>query len=1014
MPLCSNPYYCDAALQWACRTLPPQDWTHEYLGQLCDFEIEPFGNYEVTKGLKVGRFDEQIKRNKMLIYDFIQQSRSMPHRSIKYLLNSHYKVRYGLRAVANVFLMLIEDKRFLVQEVKNDTFLANNILKLGLLSSQHTKQDCDLFSQLYQDKMQKHLHENLGKLKVFWRAKVLAKRALYRANLVNADINNQKPEPAHKTQDGISIYVINGAILVENFYQNEVSILTPEDMNRLDKIVSGYSNACLYYATYHTMDVSHRQNLIEMVNKYVFSMMRLIKFGTWSEANRVSRCLDIVYNITLAEIGADVDDEPLRLQLKKFEKENVRQLLRTFEPSSLVHGLPLKHRLEILLLYKLLPSGDYGIFGATKRQEDLYHEYQNWLPNDLNLIKSEKDGPIAYYKWLMIFSFYKKHKVCPGIVKEDYIFLEESWIQKYPYCEPQEVDFRKTYMIDLNGEFLWRVRGRDYMDLIKDKAICPEEVDTLKDQASLRGLPQSRKSQLVNVLKTDELPNLEELTMDKVFLDVKADDKAEAKKERGRWFFEAGTWARLLISQLEDSIAPYASEVPGCMAGKSAADKLAYMNDLTVPLVGSDTLKRLLISFDIDKFSPGLPIEVHRSIDALWSEAFGIDKIRDYSRILTDGNIHYIKRGIHHILPKQGADFEGFFGRKLTMYHCAVMSYTVRLLREQKSTVGPAMFAALIDDGLLSVNIPRDRFADEVPKIKAVINKVYFQSGMRISWDKTFISSKLAIFLNDIRFLGRTIAPALKAVIKVTFKSGEEIRSLPQDLQYLEGTVRGAVTAGAMMCPLYGIYISHVIDCLNRWGLDSKTLASPFSLKAFLPYELGGLRLQNLVTLSGSITSENIEEQLGILEIIGYRIPQLKRTINHLINITLVNPTIQRSDECANVIIGACKKLKTDRLQQKLMNRMEAKLADSVIAGIFARTRGEEGGILRRMVGAGCELPVELRALILGSDIHVAYREIIRKFTSSRSMLSFVSRRELLSVAYVNLMEARAYFQANV
>lgn len=985
-------------------------WEYKYLHQLADYTIEDFGSQAVPKGLKPGHLGEQLKKNKMLIYDYITLNNQTVHRSIAHLVSDKYKVRFGLRAVAAASLLMLEEDRFTVAENKNDIELATNITKLGILSSQHTAKDVDMFGELYKSQIYKNSQKVFYKLKQIWKAKVLSKKPMNRANLVQADIHDREPEPVAKTLDGLNLYQINGMFIIQNPYLHEVLLLTSEDLNRLDKIVTGYSNAMMYYATYHTMDMPKRLNLTEIVGKYVFSMLRAVKYGSYEEANKVSRCLDIKYNVLLAEVGKDVDDSPYLLQLQKEKKENCKEVLKNFDPLSLVGSLPLKHKLEIMLLYKLLPSGDYGIFGAATRQEKLYEDYQTNDDTKFSLLDSDTDGPIAYYRWLMIFAFHKKHKVCPGFVKEEFLFEKEPWVQRYPYCEPSDIDFRKSHYVDLNGEFLWRVRGYDFLDLVKDKAVCPEDIAYLKDQNAMRKIPQAQKSQLVHILKASSLHNLEELTMDKVFLDVKADDKAEAKKERGRWFFEAGTWARLLISQYEDSVSTYTSEIPGCMAGKSAAEKLSYINDLTAPLIGSDTLKRLMISFDIDKFSPGLPIKVHKKLDALWSEAFGVEKIKDYSRILTEGKIHYIKRNVHHTIDKKGADFEGFFGRKLTMYHCAVMAYTVRLLREKGITSGPAMFAALIDDGLLSVNVPTQKFVENIQEIKKTIEKVYLEAGMRISWDKTFISSKLAVFLNDIRVYGRTIAPALKAILRITYKSGEEIRSLPQDLQYLEGTVRGAVTSGAMMLPLYGIYIAHVVDCLNRWGMEGRRMFGPFVLKVFLPFEFGGIRLQNVITLSGSITSENLEEQLGILEIIGYRIPDLRIAINKFLSVSLQETSVQRTNECQNVIIGNVRRLKTDRLQQKLSRRLEYTLQNSIIGGVFARIRGEEGSILHRMLESGAILPVEVRTLIIGSDIHAAYREIIRKFTSSRSMLSFISRKDLLSVAYVNAMEAKAFF----
>ena len=243
------------------------------------------------------------------------------------------------------------------------------------------------------------------------------------------------------------------------------------------------------------------------------------------------------------------------------------------------------------------------------------------------------------------------------------------------------IPFRDVGKIQMAGEFHYNRLGRDILTCVKDKAISPDQICQLKNDFDLRSLDGAEKNQLLDVLT--RLVGIDTRVLsgdrDSIEYDLKLDDKPEAKKPSGRMFMEAGTEARLLQSEYELSVEAYAKHAPGFMAGMNVHDGIILMNKIYEAVTDPLTQEHVFVSFDLEKWSPGLPIQNHIMCDKLWAEAFGAPELEKASLIFTSGNLHYIKQNIHHIMPKPGADFEGFAGKKPTLFHIGVMGYAVNL-----------------------------------------------------------------------------------------------------------------------------------------------------------------------------------------------------------------------------------------------------------------------------------------------------------------------------------------------
>ncbi len=204
---------------------------------------------------------------------------------------------------------------------------------------------------------------------------------------------------------------------------------------------------------------------------------------------------------------------------------------------------------------------------------------------------------------------------------------------------------------------------------------------------------------------------------------------------------EAHTEARLLQSEYEENVHKYVEHAPGYMAGKTFNDTIKLTNHLYEAQKPMATTVPVYLSFDLKKFSPGMPIENHKFLDGLFADAFGVPSLNEAHMIFTNGKMHYVKNNVRSRVDKPGRDFEGFAGKKFTFFHVGVMGYTVNRMRALNLVVGYGRFATLTDDGLLRVDVEVDRYQETVHAILRVVDEVYKMWGLEISWDKTFVSS---------------------------------------------------------------------------------------------------------------------------------------------------------------------------------------------------------------------------------------------------------------------------------
>jgi len=1006
--------YRDDALQNLASSLYPPDLDCPFIYSLCDFDVEPCGDYLLPGGIVPGNLRDQVIGRPEVLKQILEPRKSPGGYPSSFAaeLRTLPKAIFGVHAV---YKFVQENWNVFTgpkQESKRSASFFDQTFAFGYAASYRTGQEAKDKAATIRGSIQRYVEGPYDAIRTLISVGVKGagrdyKRACHTANV----LSERYPELEGAFPTWINryrIYWYRSVLILVNEGTDRTYVLTRDDIDRIERFVLGIAWSGYYLAEYSDSDENLRERLkvaFEDVKKVIRdSLSKVDKKG----ANSLCRSYDVALWKYCAELAQDVTSDALNQQNEKIRREDLGRFVDQNALLRIANRFPMREALEILQIYKAFPQPDFDYFGATYRQEELYKTVKPFGKDAENENTGQYEDLFRYFTFTLIRAYHKRHGICPGHIKE--AAEHKRWHDSYPHIPPEKIPVDQVDDIDIGNTFRYAAHGTDIMDLVQDKAICPDNIRHLSTVSDVRFTNVDKKNYLMNVLAAPEPIVLSDLHNREVFDDVKAEDKPEAKKPNGRWFFEGHTERRLLQSEYELSVAEYAKNTAGCMSGKSTRDKISTMNYICELQHGANfsPYRPLLISFDLEKFSPMLGMDYHKKTDLIFANAFGQPHLANASDVFTKGKIHYIKRNVHHSFDKPGRDFEGFSGRKNTIYHCAVMGYCIKRLRALNLIDAGGRFASLIDDGLLRLVIRKDKYAALVPKVLEVIEDVYKMANLYISWDKTFISEHFSVFLNEFNYKGTPVTPGIRSFLKITSRAEGVCPSLPDDLAKLESTCRGAIAAGAPANLTYGAYCFHVMDLLNKWSKGTVTYSGKLALAQFLPVALGGFAINSVASLSGSVMGPGIVEGIGNVRAIAVRFRQLVPAINKMINV----PMRQLSDEeklrapTAVRRQGRC--LKTTRGKQVLERRLVHMLDTPVIRALLGDVSiRQDDSAIAALVHRG-QVPVEALELIHDSTIGSAVSTLSAKFLRARTAFKLVRPSAFARATVANFTEARA------
>lgn len=1001
----TSPCYRDDALQYFGRFYCAIDKVYPFFLSLCDFDVEDYGDFPVP--VPVGNLKKNIEEGNAYFTSLLHNDGKLSSRWITTELS---KLPPAIFGISSVFYLLNHFKQELLRpkpvQTDRDTCFSD-LFTLGLLGSQHTRPDIEY----HRAQILFHAQTTINPIIAFtrdWLSFSGGGRAQsYQAELRWAKIN----ETAYPSIDTFSktmfpmwkVLYFGPTIIAVHPMESLCVVLLPNDITRFLNIVRGIGLSRFYAATYYTPDKGKKTAFINSMDSMWDYIITTAAKLEKNQQYKICRALDIYYNMEIAEASSDVSSRAKTEQQKKWNEEEMEKVFSLRMLKSICVPLKFAERLEVISINKSFPVPDYCQYSMMQKQKLMYEK-----PNELG---EDSDLVFQYYRWLMIDAYYKKHGQCPGKIdlqgKETF-----QWCGSFPYCKPSKIKVEEVKYIDFTGSFLMTNRTTDLLDLVKDKAICPTSISGVRNQTEFSQIPISERNYLLNVLTRDSAYNLDFFRENNAFWDVKAEDKAEAKKLAGRWFFELHSVPRLLLSEYEASITAYAKELIGFTAGKNHVEKVHMMNHVTHYEAHPDFKEGLFISFDLEKWSPHMNPAVHKVLDSLWANAFGQPYIENLTKVYTEGNIHYIKNGIHHVMKKTGADFEGFAGKKLTLYHLAVMYATLHRLRDQGFLHSQARFASLIDDGLLKLFFKPGTIRQHLQSILTILEETYADAGLKLSWDKTFVSTILCVFLAEIRVLGHAITPGNRAYMKITPISDIRPSSILEDMKMLESTCRGAITAGAMNIPIYALYCYYMLDIISKWGGRNLKMTQKVAYNAFCPIALGGCEFKTMQVLLGSLTAIPIQEQLRVIQFIATKNDNFKAFVN-----TVINTRMRKLSPTQSIYSGMpfrqdSQILSGNRLIRAVSRYFTTKMNIPLLKTKWSLKYMSRSEDMLKIAMKTSTLSIETMEVVKQASFQLAVDEIAQRIIKSSTVRKLLPHRQILRIMLSNRREARLVLAA--
>jgi len=661
-------------------------------------------------------------------------------------------------------------------------------------------------------------------------------------------------------------------------------VLLGKDLTRLSQMLESTGKIVHYFSFYADQFNSLSRNMLlsslEILNMLVTSFTST----TPNEKNSICRAMDVAQYIYLAEKAGPLSQRSLNEQLAKghnglydrvFPLDELVTLLRRWKP---------REALELASIRKMLPVPDFCIYSAMNNNYIMHSAPFEMIPHYDP--ETTFDDFLLYWDHSMIRNYYDRHKRCPGRVKPS--ASHKDWHNTYPRIIPKNIPYKEVKDIDWEGTFLYSDYNYAEHELRKDKTMAPSRLPKDLTSQELNDYPLWERNQIANLFMNPNMPRLASLRKD-IHEGVEKFDyvhltalKPEAKKEGGRMFYMANDSQRTPMSEKEANVADYLVHKAGNSSGISDQALLKHMREIA--LLPTRAVRKVLISFDLEKWSPRQNPRLKREAYSKWSYAFGLPHIMSLLKVHTGSRLAFIKHNIHHEYVNNGQDLEGYDARTNTAMHIEVMGYAVNVCRRLKLVSHGAHLLALIDDGGMSLEFDYTATDQDIMDCLQCIERVYNMVGLRISWDKTFVSESLFQYLNEVYYNGFKVTPGLKAFLRVGKDVDVPAKTIADDLDAYGGQVQGAIKSGAAYMTSYSMYIFEVYRTLKRWSRYKVEITDRHTLMCMAPVAFGGLGVKSLIQLASNEAFNPVTAGIGNLKAFCTFYPRNAPLVNSLLN----------------------------------------------------------------------------------------------------------------------------------
>lgn len=491
---------------------------------------------------------------------------------------------------------------------------------------------------------------------------------------------------------------------------------------------------------------------------------------------------------------------------------------------------------------------------------------------------------LAYNRLAFCRQFKKQYGRYPGRVDNPSTDDEK----KYNACVDSKSGMKLTLdlarRVNLRGSLAYQSRSGNVGAHLKDTAMMPHTLNP-----SSRGVTET--NQIAYMASAQEVFDLEDWRAkfaDEDYVHYhKVGYKNEVAKEKGRLFFISELKDKLLLGELEDNIGVFLKGCPGNAVGAPPADvaNSIFSAMCTEPVDGE---AKLLISDDISKWSPYMPLRVQRDSANFWAEVFDQPWIakstaineRDYVVLDTAGwKAHY---------SSNGSNKEGQTGKQMSYIMTNLKAFAVAKCRGKyggtKLFNGAVNLLTFLDDGFTAADISTENYKATASAVLKTLVEVQRDCGFIMKLKKSFPSDRFCQFLSREYYMGARIYDPVKSVTKRSLRQDELVTSLPEDIREVTAWASGATESGT---PKEYVYACYIIDCARtvtrKTGIAVKADHNDVSF-LFAPTAAGGCGAMPPHGVLASLVKDMYVEQLEILRMGCYISPAIRAKYVRVIN----------------------------------------------------------------------------------------------------------------------------------
>lgn len=962
------------------------------------------GCYDTGKAVPAGNMARLVESKRLTYADLKTPGKVKVNTALEAFLTNVEDVRYGLHGVHR-FVAKVMSKGIARVELTADrkAFLETSV-SLDGAASQLTPQD---------------VAERLAIAVDLAPSTVEAMHAIEVALVKSIATSNSKRTKAHAIGEGPLYYnkvsfgnwkpqvsYFQGLVFIEDFYVGRHYVFTNSDIDALRNIFAGLGTYMFALPMFSRpgsgLNLVAQDRAQQMVNIYLKQVVALSK----PQINYLVRAYDVIYHYHMSTLTKDTSDTAYNEQCKKWSDEKLEAILPLQRILDLVRGLDPHLAKELLNFHRCMASPDYDYISHLDKQKKMYLAAK--MPDEFS--RDSLNDVMLIYEYYMFTAFKERHGVWPGLPLND--FVNEQRYSNWPD------QFRGIFLpehvreIDITGTFAFEKHTVDYLELLKDKAICPEAVDDDMTPHDYLKISKLERSQIMEVLGKPEIEDMEDMRngLDNLYWHTRVDDKSEAKKAAGRMFMIQGSKVRLLGSEYELSVANYVAHIPHITIGKSRGEKIASLNTLGKPPVSGDHPIPLFISFDLAKWSPRIQAFLHREIDGIWSRAFGELHVAEMSRVITEGKMYYFKHGMKFSMDKLGRDFEGLAAKRLTIFHLAVMHYAVSHLIEAGIIEKGSRFQVFIDDGLLRIERIGGWPPDLVKHVEQILDMCYKKCGLIISWDKTYMDTRWSVYLNDEMFFAAKVGLEVRALMKLNDRCDVMAPSLLDHLAFLDGRVSGSLYTGSLLYPVFMLKhfkLMHRLENLVPGGLKAR-----HAIWSFTPTALGGLGTRSILQQSSSVSGRAYTDSLGNLKRIATRYPGFGPMINSIVNVEMASINADQSMKAPWTIRRKAPTL----VHSKVSTYVELSLQkQNVLPGLTKLITSIKGGVGDAAdfeVLHGARVSLIANSLVYAASRAAVFASVAAKILRGTSAISIIGIRRFIRCVFATEKNQKAVLES--